>query len=722
MFTVIICGKALLKAIKEEHSHILDLITNDPQCAICLWNKDAVTFKEAVPELDNITAGRTEWRAVILQDSNTFGIGAINKRNPFDAVDAMKTINDFGEEEIVDMMRDFLRMRESRIEKGVEISEKELQFEAAIREKIEESGRRITAFREQKCYKYFAATENPLTKLAVWMLGTPIKEMPAPAKDWPESFSAEKLPVDWDYYEKAVQLDVLPTEIEIYRSLCAKRNAVTSRFDDGSLLRRRPSEVLVFSERYGARVEDSFNDTDKCFSELEYDNFADDNLYPDQLRYAICDVFYENTNRESISFLKFTSLMLMVIKHPMPEGIMRAHRVYNLNVTIDEKKARKFFTKYLRKLEATKRLLTAKIKQLEAEMGVKEDDLTLEETMELFEKGVDIPVKVRTQTDTKDFLAEHKIGLARNCPREEYDYWYKQVTEITKRFLRYLREPRRAVKHAAKNDLRANWLIEDERILRLNEDRLEDIQFRLEEEEQKMVETVTTNLYNTKQYTDTIDQADQVVRKGIFKRITTGKIFLTSGVVLFAALLGFAPLLIKNAGSVAAFGTSLLVTGIAVGSLVLAGLIFLVVNKLLQVRRYKHFNAAMLEILARIEGGMQAFSRYLSHACNVMRQFSVFTYLGKPHDIAVNILKKHLFNVQTKINGVNGLFVSIMEIDGQQDAAPYEFDFSKDADYIYEVPYNPVESVAEYIVKDNMVEIPIDYVKNVTIKREELYD
>ena len=100
MFTVIICGNALLNKINTEHSHILDLLAHNPNCVICPWYPDKETFEEAVPGLNEITAGRTNWRALIIQDKDTFGSEIINKRNPFDVVDSLKALTDFGEKEI----------------------------------------------------------------------------------------------------------------------------------------------------------------------------------------------------------------------------------------------------------------------------------------------------------------------------------------------------------------------------------------------------------------------------------------------------------------------------------------------------------------------------------------------------------------------------------------------------------------------------------------------
>ena len=43
-------------------------------------------------------------------------------------------------------------------------------------------------------------------------------------------------------------------------------------------------------------------------------------------------------------------------------------------------------------------------------------------------------------------------------------------------------------------------------------------------------------------------------------------------------------------------------------------------------------------------------------------------------------------------------------------------------DYDYEIPFEEINNVIEFLVKDNFIEIPIDYVRDIAIEREELYD
>jgi hypothetical protein len=206
--------------------------------------------------------------------------------------------------------------------------------------------------------------------------------------------------------------------------------------------------------------------------------------------------------------------------------------------------------------------------------------------------------------------------------------------------------------------------------------------------------------------------------------MTRRKPLCTAAIALGAFLFGFTPLLLDHIKSPKTVLTALLLTGISVGLLAAIGVIFLLVVRKRLINRFIHFNKVMGGILQDIENGLQAFSRYLGHACNVMREFSVCNYRSRTIDMKRNILKKHISDIQRKIDGINDLFADCADLRrlGNDDIRPYNFDFSQPVDYVYDIPYEDTNSEVEFIRKDNRVLVPIDYVKSITLTREELYD
>ncbi len=702
--------------MKQHYSHVLDMLLKAPDCALCAWDPTAISFETAVAKINELTAGKSEWRAVIVQDSETHGFACIDKRNPFDAVGAEPILQDFGEQEIFRMLAERELLDKTDLEGRREFDEK-------LPSLIQQSAESIRAFRERKRENYIRATENPLTRLAIWLLGSPMPEAPEQPVGWPIELLEGEPTVDSDYYEKLFACGVFPSELEQVRLFKTKHAVLSAHFQTGSLLPKKPGSVLIVSERHDRRADDIFRAVSQPHEDLEYQNFCDDNLFSEKLRFILSDVHYENGIRNLESYLAFVSFVYLLAITELPYGSMQTGKVYCGEVDMDQNKANAFFVKYLHKLEVTKAALKNRLAR-RRQVTDPTEELSAEEAIALFESDTEIPVIIRSGCKQEELYAKPEIGLTRDCPHDEYDHWYTQVTEITRKFIRYLREPRRALKHAVRHDFKEKSVIEDDRIRMLNEDRLEDIDYRLLEEERKMIETTTTRLYQTKQFTDRIDSADQEVRSQIEKRMTKKRAVCAGLIAVGTFFFGFIPLLLGNSGTPKAMSASIWVTGISVGLLALIGLIVLFVLRHKLLKAIRGFNAIMHGILTEIEESLKAFSAYLGHACNMMRNFSVFNFLARKGDMTENIYKKHLHDIQQKIDSVREMFAARIDLDAMHvgDIRPYEYDFTQPVDYDYDIPYEDTDSTVEFDRMGCSARVPVNYLRRVSITREELYD
>ena len=140
---------------------MLDIISNNQNCAICPWREDVTALRSldnALPTLEQLTCGRTEWRAVLMLDSDTLGFDYIDKRNPFDVVDACKALTDFNETEIFTDMKQYFDLEQllgelvseqSDDEEKINNITKQLEeLKEDIEKKISESGNAIRKFRK----------------------------------------------------------------------------------------------------------------------------------------------------------------------------------------------------------------------------------------------------------------------------------------------------------------------------------------------------------------------------------------------------------------------------------------------------------------------------------------------------------------------------------------------------------------------------------------------
>lgn len=680
MFTVIICDEHIIKDCCGKYHIYLKPFFDSDSFAFCAWNAQAETLDEALPELKSIIRHKKEWRAVIVNDSSTWGFSVVNKRNPFDFVDSEK---------------------------------KKYQFS---------SFEQIKAFRESENALYDKSLSNPLTKLAIWLCGAPINTPPSLCYDKAKE-RLDNIDSGEAYYKLLEELGLDSSEVENDWDKNLRFLKLSENFEPEGELFNPPQSVTAVAERAKNVDAELAGLAWTEHIEFDYSQFYLDNLYPEKLRYLIFDVSYIKERRNENLYFGFLTAVMLLAAYESPRGALRSNRVYRLDMQIDAEHVRNLCNAYNSKLYST----LAKIDEISENLRDKEsrpiDKYTAEEC---FESGVTVPIEVVTAESEDNLKAEFgKIGLSRDCPCEEYKYWDDQFHAINKYFIRFLREPRRAVKTAAKEDFRRMNRIEDERALRLNEYQREDVRYVLEEEEQNMLATSTAQLFNTTRYSEKLREADKEIRRGIAQRMTKKKTVLVGSLAVAAYLVGFLPLIFGNINTAGSFLFLVLVTCVALGVFAGIGFIYLFVLKHRLVNMFKQFNCVMSGILGEIKNGVNAFSEYLSHACNVMREFSVLNCSESSYKKKQHILSNHRHIITEKISEVNELFSTYIDSDEIKltyEAEPYDYDFTVFKDYEYDIPYSDAEKYIDFLQEGNRIAIPIDYVEAFTLTREELYD
>jgi len=251
----------------------------------------------------------------------------------------------------------------------------------------------------------------------------------------------------------------------------------------------------------------------------------------------------------------------------------------------------------------------------------------------------------------------------------------------------------------------------------------EDIEDRLNCEEQNMVESSTARLFNNTKYKKEIEEAGQAVSNSIAQRMTKVKTVLVSVVSLVAFLIGFIPLIARNTENDKAI---LWAVGITLGSvliLALSGFIRLFALRKKHIGNYDSFNRKMSGICAEIEDGLSDYSTYLSHACNVMRASSILQTKESKASVEQRILNYHAIKVEEKTADAYDLFSKYVDCASitVKDVEPYVYDYTVMRDYNFDMPYKESKRNIAFMQEDNIVTIPVDYVSSVILVREEFY-
>lgn len=737
MLTVIFAEKETIRLFEETKMFFGPLY--DPQrVAFCEWNKDASNFDAMVPGLYDLIKFQNEWRALVIYNDG------LEKLDPFDYTEYSEPF-----------------------------------YSKAVR-----SWEYLSNRREHRFAAYSTALSNPLVKITTALCGTSsfnsemlddeysllisgrMKTYEYMLKKQLEALNCAETAARLDKYQRedlkrfvpagSIEallsfiktadvsgiIELIPdTEIlsfiryigndpmyfdpeytECLLENVKKHKLLKSIAESFSMKDRLPTEVICLSPRTFDFEKVEHDIKWKRKDEAASSRFTDYNLYNEKLKFILCDVLPKDNMQYKFDHIRFLCLMLIVAGNDIPHGLMNSGCVYKAQIELDTTAISEMCESYLSKLRSTQVHLKELSLQVDHDNGTSVDDRTVQR---LFESDIMIPVKINSDIEECELYAEYKgIGLSTDCPGDEAKYWSTQYRDIMKKFVRYLREPRRAVEEAVTDTFRSNNYIDDDRTSLLSKVQVDNIRFRKDEIEQKLVETKIKYLFNTRKYTEQIQEAEKEIKRTIARRMTKKRTCIVGTVAILAYLVGFLPLIIGNLNTIKSYLFSLSLTGIILGTFALIGFIYLFILRKRLIDRFKHFNYVMSGICGEIDRALTQFSKYVSYACNLMRSFSVLEKRDSVATRTKKILSYHDIKISEKIKYVNESFSRYVDFNSIQikECSPYDYDFTVLKNYEYDMPSIHSPRRIMYLQQGNEIAIPVDYVESVKLIREELYD
>ncbi len=745
MFTVIIAEQKVIEQYEQNKMLLAPFDSDD--IVFCRWNCEGGSIDEMLPNLKKLISFNSTWRAVVVTENNT------NELNPFDFVKYSNHIECGTEikfdENFEKNCTGMFNCLDSSVNNPLTKLSYALCETPLFAERINESLEAL-AQNKERMLRYIFKTHfdavntkklsTELRRYGVERISSFVDEESIDKltealcqKDYETIFnlvSEDKL-ID---FLKAIRIGNNATCDPGYWFSLMENTKKAQIYDDlkacYTLDTPLPTEVLYVALRtYDMRLhtnKTAWKDKD----ESEYSSFARYNLYNDNICFFVHDIPGGNRVDIAPEILKFHVLIQALALHGSLPSVVTKGKLYSVDIKYDMKEFSHAIAKLIVRLKATALQINEEIVAVESKKPPVIDNKTAQS---LFESEIFIPVVTDKEYDYPNLRAKYDIGLFRDYPREESNYWEAQSANIKMLFKRFLREPRRAVKKACVSDLRENNTVYDFNAIGLNENQKEDIEIKLEEEELNMVSTVTKAIYDTKIFTDAIDEADEGIKRGIERRLTKKRAVVCSIFAIATFLIGFLPLIFGNLNTTKSFLFSLLITVVVLAVFAACGFLNFFVLRNKQVNRYKHFNYVMSGICKDIRASLDSFSKYLGHVCMVMRESSVLKLVGSEVDEdvqCVRILKYNLLNLEQEIDNNYKLLAtlsdesvdSILSYQEKTNVLPFDNDYTVQIEFEYPVFEYVGSKEVDYMLKGHKVKVPMSCIEEVILEREELYD
>lgn len=653
----------------------------------CLWNREAERLAEMLPTLAETVGRRKEWRAVIVCDE-----AGIHTQNPFDLVKNLPS-------RFEGPIRGSVERTSATTEEG------EPSTQGAYGACSEEYERFLQQEHEKKLRAYDEAAKNPLTRLVTFFCNAPTVTV---QKNSPLTNG------DVDYARYIAEVE---HKQQLRKEILADELTETAQ----------PTEVICVAKRTYVSAEREFNTVWSSHTELEYSHFCDRNMYFDRMRYLVFDILPKAQKDYTFDYIRFLYATIVLASNDIPAGCLASERVYRLECENDEQALSKLLQTYEAKLELTKQKLEQDILQI-----TEKKPLTLSdsEAQQLFCARVEKPVVSDdsfSQTDL--YVSSKKVGLANGCKYDEAILWDGEYRRSQKTLAKMLKLSRRALKQVALN-ARTQQAISFDQVMALSEFQVEDIQEFVDAQELEMLRTNTVDLYDEKAFYESMEEAGEEVLEKIESRMYRNTTLAVGGAACLLFILGFFTLFISGAATAEAnMRSALLLTGASLGIFALVTLVTLFFLRRSLVSRFSDFNDVMQEIGNSIHSAMSTYSKYLGHMCNIRQGYAALNAFAKKEDPdlgKVLLYKKHIADIEEAKAAtretfgqfmVNGSFVPSGAL------CAYDFDFDRPEDYKYCLPYT--EGTARkiaFIQTGVNAEVPVEFVKEIKVRREELYD
>lgn len=485
----------------------------------------------------------------------------------------------------------------------------------------------------------------------------------------------------------------------------------------------KPAEVICLARRTTGDVEYDIRTSWNPHLDLQYSRFAEYNLYYPKMRYLVFDILPPTHRNYRFDNVRFLYALLLLASNDVPGDSLQPSRVYVLDCENDTVKLSELLQRYDDRLLATQKMLEENIRILK---HLDPEKLSDKEVAVIFCTPTSIPMRPEKSFDESELYVDLKeYGCFSDHPRDEKILWHDDLARSKRTLAWYLKQPSKSLRAAVAD---VHTQSEDpfgmEKVHLLDELQIGDFREYLENQEEASVDSRPENVTDPSIFQDRVDKAAKRVEEHMETRMTQKTGWIALAIVLVCFLLGLVPSLMTGTPS----ALMLVSMGIAVAAIIGIALICFLIQRARMRSEIRTYNDALRGISATVRSNMERYSAYLGHVCSLLKGNVIDNSLKEDCDEVQSkckVFQKHIADIKELRADWGLIFSQFLEPDQERnvEAQPFGFDYRNTVTYRYPITSGDMHtSRVEFIQPDNFVELPVNYIKRVTIRREELYD
>lgn len=470
----------------------------------------------------------------------------------------------------------------------------------------------------------FASTwDNPFDFLcnASPDAGKEVEESPVPMIRLAQMLGGVPEPI-FDYNDEIVETprgEVRSTVLSLSVEELEKQRRAWAKLEEKyRFLCDKPAELWLFTARRmdPLRSREKLPPDSDAARPAAARGFALRNRYPTRARFLTMDCSVPDHARCREDEFTFWMMVLTLALNRYEGGRLEPEKLYRIQGSVDTAQLQELFSHYYHRMRRVQKEVDHRTALLRARMEQNRD------REELPDYKFTVPVKYREERVEGLTVSGEDVGLASDCPAPELPWW-RSCMELSRRALaRLLQGPRRALDMSCAL-ARRNARMEGEKLCRLDQYQLDEMEMLLHEEEIEILCSDASGALPVRRFHRWRSAADQATRTNIGRRMTRRMAVSAGAVALAVYLTGFLPELIHALRQGADLAWMLYACGIRLGVVALAGLGALLFFRMGLINKIRDYNGVMGRIQGIVAASCNFFGNYLTQVCTYMRGRSV---------------------------------------------------------------------------------------------------
>lgn len=477
-----------------------------------------------------------------------------------------------------------------------------------------------------------------------------------------------------------------------------------------------PSEIVLVKLRNAsvyANLYARVNSSWRVHTEADSSEFWRRNLYPHNCRFLVYDMDKRGLLKQQQDYFRFWVSILLLSTNDIDPNVLQAHRLYSLNIILDEDALANSFQQTINKLNMAKYQLEKSLEKdskIEADENAKAPDYT-----------INIPVSFQLPKVSDIHFDQKGYKLTGGVTSDDLAVWEEYRRHANNELETLVQSIDRTLDQASSR-MRGQYAYAESEVTHLNKYQEKDFVNSLSEVYEDVFRDQAALPTGIGEIEEKLEKSNKVVKEAILRRATRKQAIFAVFAAALVSIAGIAPSMIDERTRLL---SGIVMLGAAI-IFVVAELIILGSQRSNLIELSKDYELVFQDTVSEISHNATVYSNFFSNVAShihgssylkIMRQKQIKRdssyFFKKKHLKAIDILLSKLslwstaFHIEVDLKSVDA--VDDDTVNGIDYDSLYSFDVGKD----YVVPLNQIGV---------SISSPFGFIERFEIEREEVYD